>query len=392
MKIGIITFWESNDNYGQILQSFALQRYLRGIGHDAFVIRYKKPYIPIATQKLKIFMDMFIKVLKVYPVFNFLYCKYYDKFIYKTAEKSVVPDKLNNLRHFEDFRKQNIKYSPIIYETVEQLKNDEDLMAECLITGSDQVWHYSFLCKKGSPYFLDFGHDDVKRLSYAPSFGVKDFPMEKASLLVHNLKRFNAISIREKAGKEICDMLGFKSKIVIDPTILLLPEDYEKMLENSLADNTGYLYILNIKSPMDIGWLKIETFLKRHNIKAMVTNATGGFPAKEWFPGVDYQYSTIPQWLGNIKYSKVFLTTSFHGVVFAILLHANFVFVPIKVKSANTRAESLLSSLGLSFRIWDCKTDLDKLFANKIDWVKVDESLDNMRKDSVTWLNDNLIS
>ena len=27
MKIGIITFWTSNDNYGEVLQCYALQRY-----------------------------------------------------------------------------------------------------------------------------------------------------------------------------------------------------------------------------------------------------------------------------------------------------------------------------------------------------------------------------
>ena len=40
MKIGIMTFWWSNDNYGQLLQCYALQKYLRDSGHDAFLIRY----------------------------------------------------------------------------------------------------------------------------------------------------------------------------------------------------------------------------------------------------------------------------------------------------------------------------------------------------------------
>ena len=40
MKIGIMTFWWSNDNYGQLLQCYALQKYLRDLGHDAFLIRY----------------------------------------------------------------------------------------------------------------------------------------------------------------------------------------------------------------------------------------------------------------------------------------------------------------------------------------------------------------
>ncbi len=40
MKIGIMTFWWSEDNYGQLLQCYALQKYLRDQGHDPFLIRY----------------------------------------------------------------------------------------------------------------------------------------------------------------------------------------------------------------------------------------------------------------------------------------------------------------------------------------------------------------
>lgn len=40
MKIGIITFWSSKDNYGQLLQLFALQTFLKELGHEPFLIRY----------------------------------------------------------------------------------------------------------------------------------------------------------------------------------------------------------------------------------------------------------------------------------------------------------------------------------------------------------------
>ena len=40
MKIGIITFWESTDNYGQVLQAYALQTVLKNMGHEPFLIRY----------------------------------------------------------------------------------------------------------------------------------------------------------------------------------------------------------------------------------------------------------------------------------------------------------------------------------------------------------------
>ena len=43
MKIGIITFWDSQDNYGQIMQCYALSTYLEMAGNKTVIIRYK-PY------------------------------------------------------------------------------------------------------------------------------------------------------------------------------------------------------------------------------------------------------------------------------------------------------------------------------------------------------------
>ena len=34
MRIGILTFWKTEDNYGQLLQCYATQTYLRSIGHE----------------------------------------------------------------------------------------------------------------------------------------------------------------------------------------------------------------------------------------------------------------------------------------------------------------------------------------------------------------------
>ena len=40
MKIGIMTYWWTQDNYGQILQCYALQKHLQEQGHDVYLIRY----------------------------------------------------------------------------------------------------------------------------------------------------------------------------------------------------------------------------------------------------------------------------------------------------------------------------------------------------------------
>ena len=39
MNIGIITVYESIDNYGSYLQAYALKRYLEQLGHTVFLLK-----------------------------------------------------------------------------------------------------------------------------------------------------------------------------------------------------------------------------------------------------------------------------------------------------------------------------------------------------------------
>lgn len=51
MHVGIFTFWSSNDNYGQTLQSFALQYFLNHQnGINAEVIRYYATKLPLIAR------------------------------------------------------------------------------------------------------------------------------------------------------------------------------------------------------------------------------------------------------------------------------------------------------------------------------------------------------
>ena len=65
MKIGIITFWESTDNYGQVLQAYALQQILKNMGHEPFLIRYSLK----ASQGLSNESSKFRKVLKCFAIY-----------------------------------------------------------------------------------------------------------------------------------------------------------------------------------------------------------------------------------------------------------------------------------------------------------------------------------
>lgn len=72
MKIGIITFWESTDNYGQVLQAYALQQVLKSMGHEPFQIRYSlKASLSQSFHKTSL-VKKILKVLLVYPALKTL--------------------------------------------------------------------------------------------------------------------------------------------------------------------------------------------------------------------------------------------------------------------------------------------------------------------------------
>ena len=65
MKIGIITFWQSNDNYGQVLQCFALQQQLIKLGHKPFLIKY----VPLQKIIRTSIAEKLWKIVQIYPIF-----------------------------------------------------------------------------------------------------------------------------------------------------------------------------------------------------------------------------------------------------------------------------------------------------------------------------------
>ena len=99
LKIGILTFWWSNDNYGQLLQCYALQKYLRDAGYDAFLIRYDSRNDYVRTPFL----------LRCFKALNLvLLCRFFvHKIQHKINSKKVLEESKLNDRHFDDFR---VKY------------------------------------------------------------------------------------------------------------------------------------------------------------------------------------------------------------------------------------------------------------------------------------------
>ncbi len=371
MKIGVVTYWYGNSNYGMMMQCWALQKYLKQLGHDPYVIRFAK----------KAQEGMVRRTLKYLGIFNM--CRRIKCVL--DGSEYVESSYNNSLRKFEEFRQTHINLSINKYSTISELQNNPPI-ADCYITGSDQVWSQLLNDDNNTAYFLNFGSNSIKRIAYAPSFSMKKYPDNLQERLSTMLKKLDYISAREYDGVKICELLGFAAKKVLDPTLLLEKQDYLELCKKIPAPDTDciFIYSLNISDPEDIRWTELQSFASNRNYQVIVTPADGYITGGEIFVNsVTYCYSTIEKWIALIRDAKLIVTSSFHGIVLSIILERPFVYVPLKgqLSSGNNRVLDLLKDLNLESRILSESRSYSKISKSIIDWNLVKKHLEiNIRE------------
>lgn len=381
MKIGIITHWDSLDNYGQQLQCWALQRYLKDLGHEPFLIKY------LPTNKRTFWERVigFFKYRLIVPTSQ----KEED---IKMAQMRKENRQLNKKREFEEFRKRFIVSTDVVYHSIDELRSNPPC-ADAYITGSDQVWNNPLSKPNTAGSFLDFGSLETKRVSYAASIG-RQLHKNEMKRFGKYLSRFNSISVREQKAYDYCHSVGYTDAVVtIDPTLLLKSADYDsiKSLAKTEIDNEKpyvFFYLLNIRSGADVYWETFKKKLIEEGFSVRSVASSGYLPAQEFLSGVSNEQATIPDWLSLIHNSQYVVTTSFHGVVFCILYHKPFYAVLLKNEhsKANDRIFTLLKTVQLEKRIIAKEADIKDCSENIIDWDNVDSLLAEHKSKSINFL------
>lgn len=381
MRIGITTFWQSADNYGQALQCFALQQQLTKIGHEPFLIKY----IPSQDINPTSIAEKLWKLIQIYPIFLKL------KRMRKAKLEKAFALK-NRQRRFEEFRENHIITNGSIYHGLSNIQNNPPY-ADCYLCGSDQVWSMLLDNTENEAYYLNFGNKNTKRIAYAASFGRDVYPDGLNDKLYDMLARFDAISVREKTGIDICAKVGIKAINVLDPTLLLTMKEYASIIEKpSLNERYFYTYSINVTSKKDLCWNALRKYANQHGFRSISTTSSGYLTGKEICPNTEYIYATIPQWLGFIQNAEFVATTSFHGVAFCLIMHTNFIYFPLKGTHSrgNSRVVSLLDSLGLHEKIFNDNMTIQQCIEHPINWDVVEAKLSVKKSESIKFLNNNL--
>lgn len=387
-KIGIATQYTNSCNYGGCLQSYALCKVLKEMGHEAQQIRFARKNSLLRNIPRLVKYHTACKKCKeqLTSIYNKLYGKISGEQI-----------KINLLREsFSDFR-NSIPHTDIVYndDTIEKCNQ-----FDCYITGSDQVWTIKSDTEiLDKFYWLKFVNHK-KKISYAASIGATKIPERLYSVIDDTLSDFSAISVRQRQDKILLDSFVKNKAIfwVLDPTLLLTYDDWKiQCSDNPYAkDNYIFAYILgsNTKDRELIMRIAHYLNLKVITIPYLLTEYRS-CDAK--FGDIKLSKVTPNYWLSLIKDAKYVFTDSFHCVALSLIFHTDFYalkrFSDNDKNSINSRIESLLSLVKCESRIISNSITNDEFKdLTSLDYSRIDSLIERERKMSMQYLSDALES
>lgn len=388
MKIGILT-QSINNNYGGILQNYALQTILRRMGHEVVTLNWDFYRCDHANEtwstQLWIVLKTFLKRVILRQKLNYPWEE--KQFFYQLA--------INN----RAFTRQHLNLSKWLWGKQQFRQYTVNNGLEVLIVGSDQTWRPCYN-RNGMLFrmFLDFTTGlNIKRLAYAASFGVDDWEYNNKETIACTelLKAFDAVSVREESGISLCQQHLKRTDAiwVLDPTLLLDKKDYTCLFlqkEEVLPTTCIATYILDntpekermiqlISKTLN---MKVSAFAPKYCHLGTVNQQTIG----------EYISPSVLEWLRAFHNAKYVICDSFHGTVFSIIFNKQFITIGNHNRGMG-RFLSLLKQFGLENRlIGNSPVDIMHILDSPIEWTTINVKLQTKRKQSIKFLKEALES
>lgn len=337
-KIGIITM--NSNNFGNRLQNYALQEYLKKFNWNAETI-YNYVYEVPKTKK---------SILDIPK-------KIYNKIRFTILKKKYQTKDNKRNKLFDEFNKKYINFSKEKILNREFAFNELNSKFDKFVVGSDQVWNpYAYRNKYID--FLEFSPKE-KNITYAISFGIDKLENKFKNIYEKGLKNFSYISVREDKGKEIVESLTERNdiEVLVDPTMLLSREEWMKIeLKPKQLETKKYILIYFLGKISNERKKEINRIAKEN--KCEIINI---LDKKDPF------YASGPsEFLYLERNAFLICTDSFHSCVFAILFNVPFVVFDREdnIVNMNSRLETLLKKFGLEERKYTGKITIEDLKGN----------------------------
>lgn len=346
MKVGILTF-HCVHNYGAILQAYALQEYIKSLGHEAYIIDYRPKYL-----------------LEPYAIFSkdrFVGLSVLRKIIYGIRELVVLPIRVKRWYNFNRFVKSYLRLRDFCH-----LQNDIDVY----VFGSDQIWN-PIISHGIDPVFVgNFSTSNNKaKIAYAASLGsLKHLSKNDEETLFSGLANFSSISCRENSLSEyLSKNIRCRVETVVDPVLLVGKPIFDQIM-HKVDKRHPYLLFFTLSHNAQAQSIAYRYAKEQGlDIVEIVSFQISAFNFRT------KQAVSVERLLGYIAAADFIVTTSFHGTALSVLYNKEFVYFADNPQ-VGERSTDLLKSIGLDNRVID--KDNNDLSFDPIDYTKVQIQLD----------------
>lgn len=334
-SIGIITIHKIN-NYGSVLQAYALQKVCEDLGYKAEIIDYDFPNNFHQNNKYSTASDTqpnepkWIKAL------------FAKALVRQHKGIRLFIDKYQNLSSNKYHKVEDFTANPPSYDVY--------------ITGSDQLWSPRH-CNGDPAFMLYFAPDNALKISYAASIGSNAIPEELKNAYIELLSRYKHISVRENTGADVIrSLINKDATVVLDPTLLLNKDEWNKIATPKRLVKKQYIlcYFLNYTFNAFPYVDELARNMQKQTGYEIVRVARP--PHKLSFINTTYQIGASPEeFLALVRDAEIVLTTSFHGTAFAVN-YGKPVFSVVQDRNASdSRQVSLMHNLGLDKQVLSIK-------------------------------------
>ena len=351
MKIGILTYHRA-ENYGALLQAYAMKTYLQSQGHEVSFVDYWPKY----------HSDYF----RLFPWQQLSKRSGYKKILFLIQLVLWLIPRYLRKRKFQNFMYNQLNLSKVPQYTNSDNKTDR---YDVVLYGSDQIWRKQNL---GGVSFDDwyFGNDCVfadRKIVYAGSMGTVDTTAKDDEYIQKMMQNFNALSVREIDLQSYLGSLAISAILVPDPVFLLSRNQWKSLIKKKVSKKYYILFYNLLNSRESI--IFAEKLSREKNLQIREVNKK--MVSSHLMHRRYISTASVEQFLQLIEGAEYVVSNSFHGVAMSVIFEKQFYAVGMGTKA--NRVLSLLESAGIKDRY--IASLQDSTASSKIDYNKVHDSL-----------------
>lgn len=314
-KIAIVTICDSDFNYGNRLQNYAVEQVYRKMGLECKTIKTNQRYNK--------------HIIRVKAALNKM----------TGYRLSKLQTKYRRILMAENFNKKYIHMSKSYLNNTLK-SNDFDFFS----IGSDQVWNTAWYSNGIEKIYMLEMAEDNQKICFSPSFGTGDVPEEWKEYFKEKLSKFKNISVREESGKRIVkELTGKNAEVLIDPTLMLGKEEWNKLAKKpSFKTEKHYLFAYFLGNMTDDDQAYIDNISRENKLQIIMLKNDSEY----------WGITKAENFLWLIDNADIVCTDSFHGAVFSVIMNTPFVAFDRRYEGMdmNSRIETLLNMLKMTGR------------------------------------------